>query len=205
MCVSRKPQRALISDFSSLDNSAFGVSPVDEVVGEVDSTGNVQIAFDNADWRTTGTLNYGDMAQLGITWSCEDISNLCPLDASAYGGIQFTIHSNGGQIQSADFFVERVDDDTVDDTIMCGTCVEPTPGYRTACLPPRVTFAITQAPTVMTFRWSDFSGGLPHAAVDPSQIASMYWFLHPAPPPDGGSGGTYDVDVTIDDIQFIPL
>jgi hypothetical protein len=33
----------------------------------------------------------------------------------------------------------------------------------------------------------------------------MHWLLHPGPPPDGGGDGTYQVDVTIDDIRFIPF
>jgi hypothetical protein len=204
-CISRKPDRALISDFISLDNSAFGVSPRDELVGQVGATGNLQIDFSNAEWRTTGSVAQGRVEQLDINWTCEDISDLCPLDASAYAGIQFTIRSNAGSVQAADFRVHTIEDDTVEMTIQCGRCIE-APGtlFPTACLAPRVNFPITRAPTVVTLRWTDFSGGLPTPSVTPSQITTMYIVVHEPPPSDGGAG-TYDIDLTIDDIRFIPF
>jgi hypothetical protein len=185
------------------------VAPDDEVVGQAGAGGqiqNLQVVFDKAEWRTTGTVAYGGSAELGLGWTCQDIADLCPLDGSDYAGIQFTIHRNGGSVESADFFMDRNDDDTSEHAILCGTCVETTDSaFPTACLSPRATIAITQTPTVVTLRWSDFIGGLPHASADPAQITGMYIFLHPGPAPDGGAGGTYEIDLTIDDIQFIPL
>jgi len=82
-CVGRKPPRALITDFSSLDNSAFGVSPVDVVVGQPGASGNLQFDFSNADWRISGRPFPEDSdAEVGLDWGCEDISDQCPMDAS---------------------------------------------------------------------------------------------------------------------------
>ncbi len=204
-CVARKPPGALISDFSSHTGLTFGRAGHDVVVGGLATTDLLQTDFSNGDWRTFGPSQSDRDEMLELVWDCEDIPALCPLNASDYAGIQFTIKSNAGPLQMLDFVARRIDDDTPETTIECGTCVE-APGtlFPTACKPPVATFAVTSQPTVVTLRWADFSGGLPNAAADPSQITDLYWVIHP-PFPAAAPTQSYDIDVTIDDIQFVPF
>lgn len=203
-CVARKPPSALISDFSSHNALIFGRLGHDVVVGGLATTDLLQTDFTNGDWRTFGPSQSDRDEMLELSWDCEDIPALCPLDASDYAGIQFTIKSNAGPLQMLDFVARRIDDDAPGMVIECGTCVE-APGtlFPTACKPPVATFAVTSQPTVVTLRWADFAGGLPNAAADPSQITALYWVIHP-PFPAGAPTQSYAIDITIDDIQFVP-
>jgi len=204
-CVARKPPSALISDFTSHNGLIFGRAGHDVVVGGLATTDLLQTDFSNGDWRTFGLSQSDRDEMLELSWDCEDIPALCPLDASDYAGIQFTIKSNAGPLQMLDFVARRIDDDAPEMVIECGTCVE-APGtlFPTACKPPVATFAVTSQPTVVTLRWADFARGLPNAAADPSQITALYWVIHP-PFPAEAPTQSYDIDITIDDIQFIPF
>lgn len=52
--------------------------------------------------------------------------------------------------------------------------------------------------------WTDFTGGSPESFVTPTDILSICWYL---PTPMGAGAApptTYNVDIVLDDLQFIP-
>jgi hypothetical protein len=63
---------------------------------------------------------------------------------------------------------------------------------------------VTAEPTTVTVLWSQLTGGLPAASVDPSEITGISWSF-PAPPGAGDpvSAMPYPVDIVIDDISFV--
>ena len=113
--------------------------------------------------------------------------------------------------------------DTLDDTISAtwlnahggsakdgdpGRCEPPASAAnqwtQSTCAAPNLTIPVTDTPTVQSILWSDFSGGKPDTGVKPSDIVGIHWFF---PNPDGiaiGSPTPYKVDITLDDLSFVP-
>ena len=61
-------------------------------------------------------------------------------------------------------------------------------------------------PTTITVKWSDLAGGKPMASPDPAKITFISWVI-PTPAGVGSATATvttYDIDLTIDDLQFVP-
>jgi hypothetical protein len=75
-------------------------------------------------------------------------------------------------------------------------------------------------PTTIMLRWADLIGGSPNVSADPHQITGMLWYFDNPPAgtdggatdagadggaPDAAPPGTYYMDLTIDNIEFIPF
>ena len=56
----------------------------------------------------------------------------------------------------------------------------------------------------VTVRFADLSRGRPEAAVNPAEITQIEWQLPPFDVVDAGAFQSYDVDLRIDDIRFVP-
>jgi len=159
-------------------------------------------------WHISGTI--GDYSGFGLSF--DECSRL---DASAYGGISFTISGVVGMGSTV-----TMDVGTLDDTVTAswlnahgGTAAADAPGfcipvsgsayYHPGCADPTATIPVLATPTTVNLRWSDFTGGQPVSAVDANGIVTIFWYF-PAPAGAGTSSvATYPVDITIDDLKFI--
>jgi hypothetical protein len=56
---------------------------------------------------------------------------------------------------------------------------------------------VTTTPTPVTMMWADLTGGKPSPSVTPSELTGISFYF-------SWSSGSYPVDITIDDLSFIP-
>jgi hypothetical protein len=206
------PANPLITDFTP----AAGATPDTTQVHFGDSTtlGGGEFVYPAAlksdvtqgNWHLTGTI--GDYSGFGFFWD-----NCTRVDASAYKGISFKISGSvqGNQITmgigtvgnaiTAEWLIAH--GDTAVKADAPGRCVPPATAAnkyaQTTCHDAEKTIDVSATATTVNVLWGDFSKGAPTATVDPKNIVTVYWFL-----PWTGTGPTYEADLTIDDISFIP-
>lgn len=159
-------------------------------------------------WRIKG--NVADYSGFGISFY-----NCNVLDASAFKGITFKLSGTLPSPNTLTIGMGTVGNNITADWLTAhgetgtefspGRCTPPatatlnkysqsTCAEATKALP-----AVSATATTVTVLWSDFTGGKPVAGVTPSEITSIYWRFSWA------AGATaYDVDITIDDLAFIP-
>jgi hypothetical protein len=191
------------TDFVHFDDatSLSGTENLYPVAGSYPLTSDVT----KNNWHISGTL--GDYSGFGLS-----IENCNRIDASAYRGIFFTISGSvpqGNQITmgigtlnntpAATWLIANGDTSTM--PADPGRCI-PTAGnqyYHPGCTDATTLIPVTPTPTVQNILWSDFSGGVPEASVNPSGIVAIYWYF------PWSSGSTPSaVDIVIDDLSFIP-
>lgn len=187
------------------------------------TTGTYPLTSDvtKGNWHLTGTV--GDYSGMGLFFSGVNPANSMTggcgkVDASAFKGVQFTISGSVPMGNSVIFTVGTAADDVASDWLNAhkanatdadkepnfGRCMPAgTNQYDGTCGSPTFSVAVTAAPTIVKVMWSDLTGGKPQAGVTPSEITFMSWVL-PTPAGVGASPTTYAVDLTIDDLQFIP-
>jgi hypothetical protein len=79
-----------------------------------------------------------------------------------------------------------------------GTCNPPGSNqYDSTCTAPSKAIAVTTTPTPVTMMWADLTGGKPSPSVTPSELTGISFYF-------SWSSGSYPVDITIDDLSFIP-
>lgn len=159
-------------------------------------------------WHMSGNL--GDYSGFGLFFT-----NCTRVDASAWGGISFTISGSVPQGNIVTMGIGTLDNVIAPSWLNAmgvttadgpGRCIpvsgtnqynQPTCGDATKTIP------VTATPTVQNLRWADFTGGKPQP-VKPADIITVYWFF---PPPTGAGTATavpYMADLVIDDLKFIP-
>jgi hypothetical protein len=152
-------------------------------------------------WHITGTV--GTYSGLGLYWN-----NCALFDASAFKGISMTI---SGSIPAPSTLNLSVS--TAEDTITTawfqqygtppisptfGTCTPKSNSqYDGTCGAPSANIPVTATPATVTILWADLIGGKPQASVTPSKITGISFYF-------SWSSGSYPVDVTIDDLSFVP-
>ncbi|MFZ5890231.1 MAG: hypothetical protein ACOY0T_04105 [Myxococcota bacterium] len=163
-----------------------------------------------SNWHITGTV--GDYSGVGLFFN-----NCSKVDASAFSGISFTISGTlpsgmstmhltvgtaGNDIPSA-WLHANVSGNT--DPPNFGRCTPATSNkYDGSCNPPGADFSVTSTPTTLTFKWADLKGGKPEPSVNPAEI-TLIAMSFTAPAGVGtASVVTYPVDITIDDLKFVP-
>ncbi len=75
---------------------------------------------------------------------------------------------------------------------------------QTVCAEPTKAVPVGSTPTPVTVLWSDFTTGKPNASPIPADIVGIRWVL---PTPAGAGTATpttYPLDITVDNIAFIP-
>jgi len=211
------PANALITDFTyaPLDGgtasttevhfgSGYGVLAGGEYVYPTSGTSSIASDVTQSNWHISGTV--GDYSGFGLYFD-----NCSRVDASKYQGISFTISGAIGLDNPLTFEVATLNDSIAPawinlhngDSTAPGRCI-PTSGTgqysQQGCSTPSKLITVTDAPTVVSILWSDFTGGSPESSVaTPSEITRISWTL------PWTSGGTpYPVDIVIDDLSFIP-
>jgi hypothetical protein len=168
-----------------------------------------------SNWHITGTV--GDYSGFGFFFQTS--AGACSrIDATGYKGISFTI---SGTVMGQSVTVEV---DTLNDTIKpawltahggtpmstdSGACdpggtAATTQYSQTVCVEPTKVVPVGATPTPVTVLWSDFTTGKPDAAPKPTDIVGIRWVL---PTPAGAGTATpttYSLDITVDNIAFIP-
>lgn len=212
-CAALKPSSALIADFSDANDLAFGVYGVNSVFGQTFADRYLIEDFSALSWHITGLVHTAG-ARFGLEWFCSSgtgpTTGDCVLDVSAYAGIQFTIRGDAGPDHAVDLQLGQPADEAVITNPGCGACFP-----SDACVNPQVTIDLGSgsSPMTVTLLWSNIAGGAPRAVLDGQLLSSFAWHLHDSPAdsnvPVGGDPsvgvGAYAVDLTIDDIRFIPL
>lgn len=176
------------------------------------STSSYKITSDvtGSNWHITGMV--GDYSGLGFYF---DSCNM--VDASAFKGLSFTI---GGTVMGSAVTLEI---DTLNDTIAAswinthtGTADPTAPGHcipgptavnqyaQSDCTEPTKSITVPASPGPVSVLWSDFTTGKPEVTPTPSQILAIR-FIFPNPAGVATPGVvTYPLDITIDNIAFIP-
>lgn len=158
-----------------------------------------------SDWHLSGSV--ADYSGFALFFSVP--TGGCTLvDASAFSGIELTISGDTGgtpiQINvgtagntiSTAWFVANGGDDTPTH----GRCEPAASQYDGTCSSGMASIDVTDTPTTVQIAWDDLTGEAPAGSFDPSEITFIGWNFAWA----GDAGVPYDVDVTIDDITFIP-
>jgi hypothetical protein len=146
----------------------------------------------------------GTYSGLGFYWN-----NCALVDASAYKGIQMTI---SGSVPANSLFLSV---GTAEDTIATtwwqqygtppisatfGTCSPKSSNqYDGTCGGPSANVPVTAVPTTVTIPWASLTGGKPQLSVTPSKITGFSFYFNWS-----GTSVPYAIDVTIDDLSFIP-
>jgi hypothetical protein len=176
----------------------------------------------NNNWNITGTV--GNSSGFGFHFDIQSGDTVVPcthVDAAGFKGMSFDISGivMGGSLT---FEVDTLEDiiaaSWVNTHLATGqTAVDPsTPGdcipgstatdqdNQTDCTPATYAVAVGATPTTVSLLWSDFSAGKPQAMVTPSDIIGIRWVL-PAPAGAGtASVTTYSINITVDNVAFIP-
>lgn len=132
------------------------------------------------EWHISGNVS---------TYSGFGVSFPCVADVSAYKGIQFRIRGQAGSTFALS--ANTTSNSTPSCSEQHNTC-------SGRCANSEASVELTKDMQLVSLMWDDFSGGSPNAQPDPSEIYSLVWVFGWTE-----SAVPYDVDVTIDDIEFI--
>jgi hypothetical protein len=162
-------------------------------------------------WHISGTV--GNYSGFGLYFD-----NCTRVDASKYKGVSFKI-SGSVPLGNAILFGMGTLNNTITATWLRahgepktaetapGRCV-PTSGSnqydQPTCADNTKSVPVTATPTEVKILWEEITGGKPDTKVNPTDIVAFYWRI-PAPVGvDTPTPTTYAVDLTIDDLSFIP-
>lgn len=138
--------------------------------------------------QVTGTVS--DYSGIGVAFgTCTD--------ASDYSAFVLTLGMIGGY-EALDIVVRTSENTPGFPTTVDGSCEPDDPDDPFAgCLPAFRRVVVGMAPTRMTLPFSSFTGGVPHADIDPSQLLGigLYFDWEPGQEP-------YDIQVTLGGLSF---
>ena len=160
----------------------------------------------NSNWHITGSV--GDYSGFGLYFD-----NCNRVDASAFKGISFKVSDTAISDGMITFGVDTLDNTITADWInshggsstgpgRCTPPADPTLNQysQSTCANATASIPVTATPTVQQVLWSDFTGGKPDANIEkPAEIIGIHWSFTWT-----GAGTPYAVDLTLDDISFIP-
>jgi hypothetical protein len=124
-------------------------------------------------------------------------------DASKFDGVRFKISSEAGKTKSVLFAVQTNINLYPDPMAMKGECMATPANKFIDCVPPGYTVAnIGPEPQVVEVTWDKLAGGRPatNATTLGKDIVGFQWSF-----PWAMGMMPYDVDVTIDDVEFIGM
>jgi hypothetical protein len=215
LCEGTEPTNDFIDPFVILDFNDSTASPFTSANsnGKVGSGGVYTTMqdyptsdFSAQNWHLTATVlpttDIQPSAHFGIYWQCllTTASGGCTLDASRFKGISFKVKGYAGSDHQMTLSLGRAENDTSIQNAGCGSCVLPTGSDASAgdyCRGPRTNFTVPAdgSEATVTLLWTDFTGGSPHASIDPHQLTGILFVFHDPVVPDGGTGG---IDAPVD-------
>jgi hypothetical protein len=148
------------------------------------------VALTVADGSMTAAGNVAEFAGFGLY-----VQNCA--DASSFQGVRFTI-SGDPPMGKMRFAVQTNTNEWA--TGVKGACLAPMAMQFIACVHPSVEIDVTDMPTTVEVLWADLGAGKPAAAAttDGADVIGLQWIL-----PWVANMTAYDVNVTIDDVEFI--
>jgi hypothetical protein len=191
-CEGVKPASAAITDFAAVDTAGVFTS-AGGYSGRVFTYGAGMPATLTPALSMTGTVS--NYTGFGF------FLNQC-IDASAYGGISFTIGGNVGTTGKLMLQAKTNSTTPISAATKHGACVATNPANTYAdCWDPVAWVLVPATPATVTVRWGEFVGGKPTATVNPAELLGFQWSFNWIA---GDAGGPYAANVTIDDIAFVP-
>jgi hypothetical protein len=186
-CGGQKPSQAVITSFDGFMADAW-TSP-----GNV--AGGIYVYPDTFQATAGDFLGFEDEVSnytgIGLFF------NGC-LDASKYTGVRFTISGDAGSSGTVRFFPVVNRNRDVSDEFSVGSCVPDDPSNPwPSCHPPEVSLPVTSQPTVHSVPWSAFTGGVPTATTNGSDLLTFEWAFRWQ-----AGDATYTGKLTIDDVAF---
>ena len=166
-------------------------------------------------WHLTGTI--GDFSGFGFFFQTS--SGGCNrIDATGFKGMSFTI---SGTVMNDSVTFEV---DTLNDTIKPawlnahgGSAMDTDPGAcdpggtasttqysQSVCTEPTKAIPVGSTPATVSVLWTDFTTGKPETGPVPTDIVGIRWVLPTPSSPGTASAVTYPLDLTVDNIAFIP-
>jgi hypothetical protein len=215
VCTALVPSSSIISTFDGASPTAFDAWGTAPLVGGTfvfpacgaappEPTYPLFEDYSANNWNITGTV--GTFSGFGVWWVVQNgPANGYPtygvgmIDASAYAGIQFDVSGNPGPLGAITLAVLSANQQSSasdPSRPSCGAC-NPDAGVCDVAVTSSVA-GFTGTTKTVRIRWSDLSStrGL---ALDPAKLVGITWAF-----PWIQGGTPYPVDVTIDNLQFIP-
>ena len=120
------------------------------------------------------------------------------INAASYSGVRFTISGDVGSSGTVRFFPVVNRNRDVSTEFSVGSCIpDDASSPWLSCHPPEVSLPVTSLPTVHSVPWSAFTGGVPAASTDGSDVLTFEWAFRWQ---DGDAA--YAGKLTIDDVTF---
>ena len=189
-CEGLKPSTALITDFAVVDT-----------LGAFTTTGGYSgRIFTYPATMTVAMTPTFSMAGTVSNYTGFGIYLSQCVDASAYGGISFTVGGTVGSPATLMLQLKMNSTTPVSAATKHGACIAKDPLNTYAdCWDPVAWVTVPATPATVTVRWAQFAGGKPAAAAVPSEILGFQWSFNWA----GATGVAYPVSVTLDDLTFV--
>jgi hypothetical protein len=211
------PPQELITDFTYAPSDA-GTSTTEVHFGNGATFGGGESSWTNSttypltsdvtksNWHISGTVD--NYAGFNLYFD-----NCTRLNASAFKGISFKISGSVGSTNKLTFGMGTLNDSITGEwlnahggsakTDTAGRCVPPATAVnqyaQSTCADPTKSIDVTADVVTQTIYWADLTGGKPDANPGLGDgITSIYWSI------PWSTGATFAVDVTIDDLKFIP-
>jgi hypothetical protein len=164
-----------------------------------------------SNWHISGTV--ATYSGLGLYWNISGGVACALLDASAFKGIKMTISGSVPAPNALNMSVSTAADTITTDwwakntvapatySPTFGRCTPPDNNqYDGFCSAPSKIIPVTATPTTVTILWADLTGGKPSPSVTPKELTGMSFYFTW----NGTGSVAYPVDITIDDLSFIP-
>jgi hypothetical protein len=211
------PPVALITDFTYASLDAGTTSTTEVHFGNGATFGGGESVWTNSttypltsdvtqsNWHISGTID--NYAGFNLYFD-----NCTRLNASAFKGISFKISGSVGTTNKLTFGVGTLNDSITATWLnahggkvnanTAGRCVPPDSAAnqyaQSVCVDPTKSIEVTPTVATQTIYWTDLTGGKPDANPGLGDgITSIYWAIP-------WTSGSFAVDITIDDLQFIP-
>jgi hypothetical protein len=190
-CEGTKPASGLITDFAIVAAGAF--TSASGISGRIFTYPATMTVVQSPTFSMSGTVSNYTGFGIYLT-QC--------VDASAYGGISFTIGGNVGSTGKLMLQAKTNSTTPISVATKHGACVAKDPLNTYAdCWDPVAWVTVPATAATVTVRWGEFVGGKPVATVSPAELLGFQWSFDWA---GATLGVAYDAAVTIDDITFVP-
>jgi hypothetical protein len=195
-CTGVKPPSTAITDFTDLMPEAepmWGATPaMDAFYGGLFSYGGPVNDVADGNLHVTGSITEYAGAGLYVSYCT---------DASQFEGVRFKISGNAGPTKKLTFFLQTNSNLYPDPKALKGECTDATEATKfDTCFHPSVAVPVNDTPTTVDITWAQLKGGRPAsvATTEGKDIVGFSWVF-----PWAEKMTPYDVDITIDDVEFI--
>jgi hypothetical protein len=185
--------RCLAPGSSALTNFSIGTTYNDQIGVQSFASAyprSLTLTPSSNSLRLSGTVD--DYAALGVTFAA------C-VDSSAYAGLGFELGGSVGPTGMLTLVVNTRENSPEPPFTATGTCVPRDPASPYAdCRAPYIRLPVSPSAVPTTVPFSDFRGGMPAAAVDPTQVLSVWFTLF-----WNSTAQPYSLDLTLGNVALV--